>query len=65
MAETYRETIRRSVNGVHPGVYAWFTDPKEAAAAALPRTLVRQTSSVCRGSVGLWRAQVGVFESNR
>ena len=65
MAEVYRETIRRAVNGVCPGVYAWFTDPKEAAEAALPRTPVQQTSPSHHGSDGLWRALVDTFEPHR
>ena len=65
MAEIHREAIQRTVNAVRPGIYAWFTDPKEAAAAALPRTPVRQTSPACRGSAGLWRALVERLQAER
>ena len=65
MAEIHREAIQRTVNAVRPGIYAWFTDPKEAAAAALPRTPVRQTSPACSGSAGLWRAFVEPSQAER
>ena len=58
MAEIHRETIQRTTNEVRPGIYAWFNDPEEAAAAALPGTAILQTSPACRGSRGLWRARV-------
>jgi len=65
MAEIHREAIQRTVNGVRPGIYAWFTDPEEAAVAAVPRTPVRQTSPAGCGSAGLWRALVEPFQAER
>lgn len=64
MTEVYRERIYRRTNNVLPGLYAWFTDPEEAAAAALAGSTVLQTSPACRGSRGLWRAKIKSNKEN-